>query len=405
MENFPEVDIYLFPCQQIMEFISSRYDKPRNGLYGWFTFGNTRRNGNESPREFAYLLKDLARFCEFGTTFDQREEQNIPGLPRKMTLEFKDCKMDCHFSAACLKSGNARICVDQKPVRTVNVDDNVFTFTMENFSHGISKKFMIPLLLNGVNVKMLADSGATVSYIEPPLKGCTNNTIEIKGRTNVNVKRASKDAYLPVIVTTKDDTPILGTDWMDRFKIGLKLHKINERTSETSSRAKGELWSNIRMLSNQTIKHSRISRSFCFPYGKRCQEGRVTVYMLRFSLYILLPFQISSAPATFQAVMVEILKGIPFTTCFIDDIIISGKDDDEHLKNLTEVLKRLSTHNISTKLEKCQFMKSKVSYMGHTLDAEGIHPQEDNIKSIRYQRTPTNITQLKSFLGAMSGII
>ncbi|KII63723.1 Transposon Tf2-9 polyprotein [Thelohanellus kitauei] len=87
---------------------------------------------------------------------------------------------------------------------------------------------------------------------------------------------------------------------------------------------------------------------------------------------------------------------------FYDDIIISGKDDYEYLKNLNEVLKRLFTHIITTKQEKCRFMKSKVSYVGHTFDAEGIHPQEDYMKLIINQRTSTNITYIKSFLRAVT---
>ena len=54
-----------------------------------------------------------------------------------------------------------------------------------------------------------------------------------------------------------------------------------------------------------------------------------------------LPFGISSAPAMFQKVMDTILQGVPQTLCFIDDILIMGSSEEEHLKNLEEVLSRL----------------------------------------------------------------
>ncbi|KII70824.1 hypothetical protein RF11_01268 [Thelohanellus kitauei] len=55
-----------------MEFMSSRYEYSRNGLYDLFIFGNTRGNANQSPKEFDDRLKDSAKFCELGTTFVQR---------------------------------------------------------------------------------------------------------------------------------------------------------------------------------------------------------------------------------------------------------------------------------------------------------------------------------------------
>eukprot|EP00731_Ephydatia_muelleri_P002412 Em0001g2412a len=54
-----------------------------------------------------------------------------------------------------------------------------------------------------------------------------------------------------------------------------------------------------------------------------------------------LPFGVASAPAIFQKIMDEILQGIPRVVCYLDDILISGSSDKEHLTNLEEVLKRL----------------------------------------------------------------
>ena len=60
--------------------------------------------------------------------------------------------------------------------------------------------------------------------------------------------------------------------------------------------------------------------------------------------YIRLPYGVASAPSQFQNVMDTILQGIPGVICYIDDILITGAMDEEHLQHLEEVLRRLKQH-------------------------------------------------------------
>ena len=62
--------------------------------------------------------------------------------------------------------------------------------------------------------------------------------------------------------------------------------------------------------------------------------------------YTRLPFGIASAPAIFQRTMDTILQGLHHVQCYIDDILVTGADDEVHLRNLEEVLTRLRTHGI-----------------------------------------------------------
>lgn len=65
--------------------------------------------------------------------------------------------------------------------------------------------------------------------------------------------------------------------------------------------------------------------------------------------YTRMPFGIAPAPAIFQRTMDIVLQGIPRTICYIDDILITGVNDQEHLANLEEVLRRLQYHGITLK--------------------------------------------------------
>lgn len=115
-----------------------------------------------------------------------------------------------------------------------------------------------------------------------------------------------------------------------------------------------------------------------------------------------LPFGIASAPALFQKVMDSILQGIPHVICYIDDILVTGRDNDEHLNNLSKVLSRLQKFGIRVKKEKCYFMQSAVEFLGHRIDAQGIHATSEKIAAINRAPAPRNVTELRSLLGLIN---
>ena len=118
--------------------------------------------------------------------------------------------------------------------------------------------------------------------------------------------------------------------------------------------------------------------------------------------YKRLPFGICFAPSIFQKTMDTILAGIGETAVYIDDIIVGGKTKEEHVKLLHEVFGRLRQANIRVKKEKCRFLRPQVTYLGHCIDKEGIHPTEERIAAIRDMPRPTNVKELRSFLGLMN---
>ena len=72
-------------------------------------------------------------------------------------------------------------------------------------------------------------------------------------------------------------------------------------------------------------------------------------------LYNRLVFEISASPSIWQRTMDQVLKGMPNTSCILDDIIITGKTDDEHLKTLEAVQQRLMDYNLRVNEAKCIF--------------------------------------------------
>lgn len=115
--------------------------------------------------------------------------------------------------------------------------------------------------------------------------------------------------------------------------------------------------------------------------------------------YNRLAFGVASAPAIWQRAIDQVLQSVPFTQCLLDDIIVSGRSDDEHLKNLDSVLQRLSTYNLKVNLDKCEFFQSKISYCGHQIDEQGLHKSPEKIIAVTEAPRPETVTQLKAFLG------
>lgn len=118
--------------------------------------------------------------------------------------------------------------------------------------------------------------------------------------------------------------------------------------------------------------------------------------------YNRLPYGVASAPAIFQKIMDQVLQGMDGVICYLDDILVTGKDTDSHLANLEEVLRRLESYNLRLKLDKCEFMKSSVSYLGHVIDATGIHPMKEKTDAIQKAPVPKNVTELRSFLALLN---
>ena len=80
--------------------------------------------------------------------------------------------------------------------------------------------------------------------------------------------------------------------------------------------------------------------------------------------------------------MDQILKGQKNTMCYLDDILIMGRNKEEHDEVLEQVLQRLQDHGIRLTHSKCKFSQESMEYLGHRIDAAGLHPTKEKIKAV-----------------------
>lgn len=111
---------------------------------------------------------------------------------------------------------------------------------------------------------------------------------------------------------------------------------------------------------------------------------------------------VSRAPPIFQSVMDSLLSGRKNVVCYLDDILVTTMSVEEHKRVLSVVLQRLERHNIKAKLSKFEFFKSTVKYLGYKIDKEGPHPTEEKVTAIIDAPAPTNVTELRSWLGLIN---
>ena len=112
------------------------------------------------------------------------------------------------------------------------------------------------------------------------------------------------------------------------------------------------------------------------------------------------PFGLAQAPAYFQKLINNMLKGCNFAMGYLDDIIIIySRSEKEHLDHLEEIFTRLKAAGLKLKLEKCCFFKRHIQYLGHLISADSIQPLPEKLKSIAKMPAPKNPKEVKQFLG------
>ena len=114
-----------------------------------------------------------------------------------------------------------------------------------------------------------------------------------------------------------------------------------------------------------------------------------------------LPFGLTSAPATFERLMERVLKGLQWQTLllYLDDIIVFSKDFDSHLSRLEEVFQRFRSARLKLKPGKCKLFQREVNYLGHIVSQSGVATDPDKVEAVRNWAQPKCVQEVRSFLG------
>jgi hypothetical protein len=117
--------------------------------------------------------------------------------------------------------------------------------------------------------------------------------------------------------------------------------------------------------------------------------------------YKRMPFRLKGAPATFQKLMTTVLSGIQGIKClvYLDNIVVFRENLKMHNERLRNVFSRMRKYNMKLQLDKCEFLRKEVSYLGHVIGQDGVRPDEKRIKAVKEYPEPRTTRELKGILG------
>ena len=115
-----------------------------------------------------------------------------------------------------------------------------------------------------------------------------------------------------------------------------------------------------------------------------------------------MPFGLSGAPASFQRLMDKICRDLPFTTTYLDDLLIHSQTLQDHKEHLHILFECLSQAGLTLRGDKCTIGLTKVKYLGHTVSGKSMEPDPQKIVAVSDWEIPNNVGELWSFLGLAS---
>ena len=164
------------------------------------------------------------------------------------------------------------------------------------------------------------------------------------------------------------------------------LPKVDETLAQlTGAKVFSKLDANSGFWQIPLSEESRLLTTFITPVGRFCFNK--------------LPFGISSAPEHFQKHMSAVLCGLEGVVCQMDDVLIFGRDQQEHDARLFNALTKIRNAGVTLNPEKCEVSKNSIKFLGHVIDTNGISPDPEKTRALHQMSQPSNVSGLRRFLG------
>ena len=105
---------------------------------------------------------------------------------------------------------------------------------------------------------------------------------------------------------------------------------------------------------------------------------------------------------TFQRLNDRTLSSVENAFPYLDDILVFSRGEEDHCRHLQETFSSLRAARLTANAEKCEFGKTSIEFLGHTVSAIGIVPLPSRVAAIVAHPHPNNIKEMQNFLGVIN---
>jgi len=130
-------------------------------------------------------------------------------------------------------------------------------------------------------------------------------------------------------------------------------------------------------------------------------KGAFTMHIESFEPTVMF-FGMTNLPATFQAMMNEILRDLineGKVAAFVDDVLVGTETEEGHDKIVKEILRRLEENDLYIKPEKCVWKVRKIGFLGVVIGPKRIEMEEEKVYRVLSWPEPKNVKDVRKFLG------
>jgi hypothetical protein len=228
--------------------------------------------------------------------------------------------------------------------------------------------------------------------MSPPLLEAMNREVDLMLAAGV-IKESKSGWNSPIVMTRKRDNSL-------RFCFdGRRLNTVTKRDAYPLPFVNDILnqLRDAKFLSSIDLKQA----FWQIPLTEdSCEKTAFTVPRRGLFEFNVLPFGLHNSPQTLQRLMDNLL-GPKFENVFVylDDIVIASSDFKEHLQTLYEVYQKLKETGLTINIEKCEFCKPSLTYLGFVIDRDGLRTDPQKVEAIVNFPTPRTSTEIKRILG------
>ena len=218
----------------------------------------------------------------------------------------------------------------------------------------------------------------------------------------------------PVVITVKKDKSVKLA--LDSKKLNNAIHKNKYQMQSIDHLVDaGTLWlahyisqrknsPGILWFSEIDLKYAYSQNPLDKSIAKHCNFSILGGKATETNRFLNGFYGLTDMPAIFQKTIDKTLEGITSKFAFLDDILIISKvtsKKKEHEQELDKILHKLDAEGLAISLQKCEFAKNKIEWLGFTITPSGITPLVTKTEAIMKLENPKTLKQLRSFLGSV----